>query len=544
MSRQYNDLTKEELVRLLQARDRRDATKFGLVWEANEIERDKALNDDFVTLDLNPTLSCGEGPWENLIIEGDNFDALRALKMAYNGKVKCIYIDPPYNTGNKDFVYNDRFVDREDSWRHSTWCEFMWQRLTLAKDLLREDGVIFVSIDDNEVAPLRLMMDRIFGADNWISSLIWKKSYGGGAKTKHILGLHEYVYCYAQSKNQLPEFWLPTDPDAEEKYYKFKDENFATRGPYRIKPLEATKSMDARPNLVFAIKAPDGTEIWPKRQWWWSKERVEESLSKNELHFIKTPKGWSISYKQYLIKDDGEERGVKPFSLIDGIYTQQGTDDLRKLFDGEVVLQFPKPVALIEKLINIASNKDDLILDFFAGSGTTAHAVLKLNQEDGGHRRFILVSSRENTEAEPEKNLCRDVCARRVRRVIEGYADTPGTGGSFAYLRAERLEPGRILEIDHARVWSALQLMHLQAIQPWNKAAYHWAGTEDAALLYVPEYTPSLIPTLREKITESGAVVLYSWQPGLLRTQIRAAHVQHESIPEALMRKFGLRRGA
>ena len=154
--RNYSDLNKTELIQLLEARDRRDATRFGLVWEANEIERDKALNQDFVALDLDRELSCGGAPWKNLIIEGDNFDALRYLRMTFAGRVKCIYIDPPYNTGNKDFVYNDRYVDKEDLWRHSKWCEFMFQRLTLAKDLLRQDGVIVVSIDDNEVFDNRL----------------------------------------------------------------------------------------------------------------------------------------------------------------------------------------------------------------------------------------------------------------------------------------------------------------------------------------------------------------------------------------------------
>ena len=140
--RNYSDLTKTELVQLLQARDRRDATRFGLVWEANEIDRDKALNQDFVALDLDRKISCGAAPWKNLIIEGDNFDALRYLRMTFAGRVKCIYIDPPYNTGNKDFVYNDRFVDKEDLWRHSKWCEFMFQRLTLAKDLAASDTTL------------------------------------------------------------------------------------------------------------------------------------------------------------------------------------------------------------------------------------------------------------------------------------------------------------------------------------------------------------------------------------------------------------------
>jgi adenine-specific DNA-methyltransferase len=183
----YRDLTKEQLVELLEARDRK---KFGLVWERDAIEADRALNEDFVVLDAVPELHAGAGPFENLIIEGDNFDGLRALRGAYAGKVKCLCIDPPYNTGNRDFVYNDRFVDKDHAWRHSLWLEFMHRRLTLAKDLLAPDGAIFVHIDDNEIFHLGLLMNEVFGEENFVANVIWKKSYGGGSKAKHFVGLH------------------------------------------------------------------------------------------------------------------------------------------------------------------------------------------------------------------------------------------------------------------------------------------------------------------------------------------------------------------
>jgi len=162
LSSRYDHLNKEELLRLLEAREQRDATRFGLVWEANEIDRDKALNNDFVALDLVQKQSVGAAPWRNLIIEGDNYDALRYLRMTFAGQVKCILIDPPYNTGNGDFIYNDRFVSKEDSWRHSTWLEFMYRRLTLARDLLREDGVLFVHIGEDEVQRLGCLLDKVF----------------------------------------------------------------------------------------------------------------------------------------------------------------------------------------------------------------------------------------------------------------------------------------------------------------------------------------------------------------------------------------------
>jgi adenine-specific DNA-methyltransferase len=197
MARQdYRDLTKEQLIALLEARDRK---KLGLVWERDAIEQDRALNADFVALEEVPELTVGADTRENLIIEGDNFDALRALRIAYAGQVKCIYIDPPYNTGNRDFVYNDRFVDKDHSWRHSLWIEFMHQRLTLARDLLAQDGAIFVSIDDNEIFHLGMLMNEVFGENNFVANVIWQKRYSVANDHKTICPLHDYVLVYRQS---------------------------------------------------------------------------------------------------------------------------------------------------------------------------------------------------------------------------------------------------------------------------------------------------------------------------------------------------------
>ena len=185
------------MLRLLEARDQRDATRFGLVWEANEIERDKALNNDFVALDLVQKQSVGAAPWRNLIIEGDNYDALRYLRMTFAGQVKCILIDPPYNTGNDDFIYNDRFVSKEDSWRHSTWLEFMYRRLTLARDLLREDGVLFVHIGEDEVQRLGCLLDKVFPGRK-VGTFVWRTRSGANDSKEYFRSIdHEYVLCYA-----------------------------------------------------------------------------------------------------------------------------------------------------------------------------------------------------------------------------------------------------------------------------------------------------------------------------------------------------------
>jgi len=377
----------------------------------------------------------------NVFIEGDNLEVLKLLFKPYFGRVKLIYIDPPYNTG-QDFVYPDNYADPlktylqisgqvdaegnlltsnpETSGRyHSTWLSMMYPRLFLARQLLSDDGAILVSIDDHEMHHLRILMNEVFGEENRVECFIWKKSYGGGAKEKYAVTQHEYVLLFAKDLSGIEELWLPPDAAAEARYYKYQDEKFETRGPYRVKPLEATKSMDRRPNLVYAIPSPKGGEVWPKRQWWWGKERTTVALKNNELVFTGEGDNVSVSYKQYLRDENGEARGAKPFSVIDGIYTQQGTADLVELF-GESVIQFPKPVALIKKLINIGTTADEghIVLDFFAGSGTTAQAVLELNREDGGNRKFVLVQLPEPT-GNPKYPAITDIGKERIRRVIQ-----------------------------------------------------------------------------------------------------------------------------
>ncbi|MBS1787399.1 MAG: site-specific DNA-methyltransferase [Acidobacteria bacterium] len=417
------------------------------------------------TLEFDPKLSVlgkGEKPSldGNLIIEGDNLLALKALLPTHAGRIKCIYIDPPYNTGDEGWVYNDKLnqpqfkewigqtvgKEGEDATRHDKWCCMMYPRLQLLRELLRDDGVIFISIDDNEIASLCFLLDEIFGAENRIERLIWKKSYGGGAKERHIVTLHEYVLCYAKDINRIEALELSPDPDAVERYYKYQDSKSDVRGPYRLKPLEATKSMGERKNLVYPILLPEGGEVWPQRQWWWSQERTLKALENDEIVFTQTKQGVSVSYKQYLKDEHGEERGAKLFSIIDGIYTQEGTSDLREVFDGKLALQFPKPVRLIKKLLELVTEGDDIILDSFAGSATTGHAVLSLNQEDGGDRKFVLVQMPFDTK-ENEKdgfNICQKITAERVRRVIKGYSyktnggkqqKVEGLGGSFSYVR-------------------------------------------------------------------------------------------------------------
>ncbi|MEN9311650.1 MAG: hypothetical protein RLY77_1775 [Pseudomonadota bacterium] len=530
----YEHLEKEDLIRLLQRRDAQ--RQLGLVWERDEIDADAALNEDYVALELDATLSHGSAPWGNLIIEGDNFDALRALRMSHKGAIRCIYIDPPYNTGNRDFVYNDRFVDKTHRFRHSLWLEFMYRRLQLAKELLADDGVIFVSIDDNELFRLGMLMDRVFGEDNWIQTLIWKKAYGGGAKTKHVIGLHEYVLCFSKNKSLIGRIELPPDPKVL-RYYKFRDDKFERRGPYRLQPL-ATNSMDTRENLRYAIPYQD-EEIWPLKQWQWSQERAMTALANDELVFTKKSGEWAVNYKQYLRDESGEERGAKPYSIVEGPYTQEGTAEVRDIFGDGKAFSFPKPSGLIAHLISYMPY-DALVLDFFAGSGTTAHAVAKLNAEDGGNRKFILVSSTEATEDQPDKNLCRDVCAQRVRRVLGGYTNAKGQqveglGGGFAYLRARRIARHRLaLKLEHPDIWNTLQLIHALPVSAWPGSGF--AQTDGIA--YLADFRAASLRLLHAWLPQASVnAVLYCWSPE--RLQGVASHLDVRPIPQQLRERFG-----
>jgi len=393
---------------------------------------------------------------ENLIIEGDNLNVLKLLQKAYLGKVKMIYIDPPYNTGN-DFIYPDNYaeslqtyleytgqVDTEgrkfgtntdtDGRFHSRWMNMMYPRLYLARNLLRDDGIIFISIDDFEYENAKRICDEIFGEENFLENIIWKKRYGGGAKEKFLVSVHEYILCYARNIDLIEPLFVPQSQESIDRYYTLKDDNFEQRGPYRTHPLEATKSMGERKNLIFPIPAPDGTQVLPKRQWLWSRERVAESLSKGEIAFLKDKDGnWSVHTKQYLKDVDGSVRQSKAFSIIDDVYTQHGTNEIIDLFGDAQLFPFPKPSKLLLPLLHLAASEpDSIILDFFSGSGSLAHAILELNKQDNGNRKFILVQLPEPTRVKKDdnswvetsawkagfKNIA-DITKERVRRIIK-----------------------------------------------------------------------------------------------------------------------------
>jgi adenine-specific DNA-methyltransferase len=541
MADNYDDYSREQLLRLLRERDRRP--RFGLVWERDEIAHDLSANNDFVAPDWDAQLSHGDAPQENLIIEGDNFDALRFLRMTHAGRIKCIYIDPPYNTGNRDFIYNDRFVDKEDSYRHSKWLEFMYRRLELAKELLTEDGVIFVSIDDNEVFHLGLLMEQVFGVSNFLACIAWEKRYTRSNNAKLFYSLKDWIIVFRASPalatiketRTLKADANYTNPD--------HDPNGAWMTTSYVNP--ATK--EKRPNLVYPITSPRGAEVrHPTHAWKYAKDEHERHKDESRLWWGQNNDAIYPRLKLYL----EEAKPMVPvdlWSYEDSGTTDEGGNELKEIF-GEAVFDNPKPTRLIERILRIATQPGDIVLDFFAGSGTTAHAVLKLNEEDNGRRRFILVSSTEATPEAPDKNLCRDVCAERVRRVMAGYTNkkgqaVQGLGGGFAYLRCRRIPAATVFRgIQHAEVWTALQLIHDVALTPYQAdSALQTANGRRGLVIYLPKLNDAVLDALQSAIHAAGQAVVYSWQPALLAQRLSDPRLAFEPIPAFLVNRFGAR---
>ncbi len=385
---------------------------------------------------------------KNLFIEGDNLEALKLLQETYLGKVKMIYIDPPYNTGN-DFVYEDDFAEnREDFFLksnqkdeegnrlvanqesngrfHSDWLTMMSMRLRLSRNLLSDDGIIFISIDEVEASNLKLMADEIFGVQNFIEQVAWKNKYGSGALTKGFANVHEYILVY--TKGNFSSVAAPLDED-QKSAYKLKDEKYEIRGGYITQPL-ATNSKDERVNLQYPI-FHNGHEIRPEKQWIWSQERFQKAYDNNEVVINAKDGKFSVRIKQYLKDENGVERLGKPISLLNGPFNQDGTKEIHELF-GRPVFGFPKPTKLIEYFISFVVNedtsKDFVVLDFFSGSCSSAQAVMQLNAKDGGNRKFIMVQLPEVCEDKSEAfkagyKTIAEISKERIRRAGKKVAE-------------------------------------------------------------------------------------------------------------------------
>lgn len=482
----------EVLIALGEIESELNAKKYGLVWERHEEAVDVQMRDNIPVFtecaDKEITTTTGG---VNFLLEGDNLHSLRLLEKTHAGRIDYIYIDPPYNTGSSDFRYDDSIVIKEDGYRHSKWISFINERLLIAKCLLSEDGLIFISIDDHEVAPLTLLCNEIFGEDNHVETVIWKNKYGAGAKTVGFISVHEYILCY--SNRNISD--LTSELDAEsQSAYKKKDEKFDSRGGFLTQPLMTT-SLGDRPNLMYPIEY-NGDIIHPRKQWVWSKERLLAAIENNEVEFNKQKDGtYSVRAKKYLIDENGDMRRGKPLSIMNGPFTQDGTKEIREIFGSENVFKFSKPSELIRHFISFAVNgnlkKDATILDFFAGSGTTAQAVMEQNRRDGGNRRFILCTNNEN-------NICEEVTYERIKRVIEGYGDTEGIPTNLKYYRTDFVSKDsdsltdelldhikEMIQLEHGINLDGSQYLLVLTDEEADALEQHWDEYKDVKALYV-----------------------------------------------------------
>ncbi len=399
----------------------------------------------FRLLEPVPELSCGTADSGNLIVQGDNLHALKALLPRYAGQVKCIYIDPPYNTGNESWVYNDNVNSPEiRRWlgevvgkegetldRHDRWLSMMYPRLVLLRQFLREDGAIFVSIDDNEVATLRLLMDEIFGSKNFIATILWQKIFSPKNSARHLSEDHDYIVVYAFKA----DIWMPRLlPRSEDATARYKNPDGDSRGPWASGDLQARNYYSEG---TYPITCPSGRVIpGPGKGMYWRVSKLNFERLDQEGRIWWGESGNNMPrLKRYLsdVKD-----GIVPQTMWfhkDVGHTQEAKKELLELVDfntSDDVFITPKPTRLIQRILQIATDEDSLILDSFAGSGTTGHAVLKQNAEDGGSRQFIMV--------EMDEGIARNVTAERMKRVTTGYSNPKGTvveglGGGFQYCR-------------------------------------------------------------------------------------------------------------
>ena len=388
------------------------AKKYGLVFEEHREEIDEVLATHTPVLTEDGSLFIDNGGQMNFLIEGDNLASLQLLEKTHKGKIDLIYIDPPYNTGKKDFVYDDVFVDKTDLFKHSKWLSFMAVRLEIAKTLLSEKGTIFISIDDGEQAVLRQLCDSIFGENNFVANCIWEKKFSPQNDARWLSDNHDFVILYAKNK----EKWKPNLLNrTEEMNARYSNPDDDPRGPWASSDFSARTFSESG---NYPITTPSGRVIIPSdsRSWITNEETFKQLVSEGRIWFGKT--GSNVPrIKTYLSE-------VQQGSVCKTIWfrsevgdTQEGTRDLKQVFEGKGVFTSPKPLKLLQRVLELATTQESIILDFFAGSGTTGHAVMKLNAEDGGNRRFILCTNNEN-------NICREVTYERIKRVIdkEGYA--------------------------------------------------------------------------------------------------------------------------
>ena len=444
--------------------------EYGFKWVGKNAARREAARPINKTLRPCPEESVDWENTQNLYIEGDNLEVLKLLQKSYLGKVKMIYIDPPYNTGN-DFVYRDDFAMDKDGYDraagnvdelgnrfrknadgnarfHSDWCSMIYERLLVSRSLLSEDGVIFISIDDNEVANLKKICDEVLGESNFVAKFDWRKKTGAN-DAKDIAVVTESILLYTKNRNTTLELkmWRRDEDSINADRYKFEDEFVDVRGRFYYDTLDRG-GLQYSDSMNFGIEAPDGGIIYPNGRdsfvndgwiWKWSKDKVKWGIENKFLEFVKSNKSkgsaYTIKYKVYqLVDNEGnirETSGRAYMNLITEPINQVGNSEMKAIFNNKTPFSNPKPIGLIQYLFNTIKSRNATILDFFSGSATTAHAVMQLNADDGGNRKFIMVQLPEETDEKSEaykagyKNIC-EIGKERIRRAGKKIKEEAG----------------------------------------------------------------------------------------------------------------------
>ena len=564
---------KADLIGLL-----RSHKKYGLVWEEKKEDVEERLREQLPILTEvkeRAIISSETDAPNHILIEGDNLEALTALSYSHEGKIDVIYIDPPYNTGNKDFVYNDSYVDSEDNYRHSKWLSFMHKRLKIAKRLLSDRGVIFISIDDNEQANLKLLCDEIMGIDNFSGDISWQRSYSPRNDSKGISNEKEHLLVYSRINPWIPNP-LPRTAEMDSKYKNPDNDHTPWTSSDAFAPSAATHQ-----GMVYAIQHPfTGKMVYPYKGACWplqqdnmlvemnkwvpykyeylddDQERadvcgvsieeirkgipaivlaipVEEAKVKAEELYNKGP--WPKFYftnkgkggfrrKTYLTKVGGKiVTNLWPYSEVG--HTDEAKKEIATIFSGAKPFDTPKPSRLIKRIIQIASTNNSIILDFFAGSGTTLHATMQLNAEDGGNRQCILVTNNEN-------KICEEVTYQRNKRVINGYTtpkgeEVPGlTRNTLRYYKTELMSREHFPRLMRELIAKATGLLcikeDLYTEQPMfgryktnpKTIRYFADDKKQMLIIYREEFIPEIVEEIKGMDFGKGKLKIYLYSPG------------------------------
>lgn len=527
--------------------------KYGLVWEdkPEEVVEDCKRNVPILRLKerkkgIDPVVITDKSKDENILIEGDNYHALSVLNYTHKGKIDVIYIDPPYNTGSDGFIYNDKFVDKEDAFRHSKWISFMEKRLELSRDLLKKSGVIFISIDDNEQSSLRMLCDGIFGQENFITTLIWQKKYSPQNDAKYFSDMHDFILVYAKKKNSSSESggWkINLLERTEEQNARYSNPDNDKRGDWKSSDL-LVKTYSAK--YDYEIITPANRKVTPPkgRCWRVSREKYDEMVMDNRIWFGKN--GDSIpSIKRFLSE---VQQGIVPSTIWfrDEVGDNQEASQELKDVLGFIAFDNPKPTRLIQRILALSTKKDSLVLDFFAGSGTTASAVLNTNSIDGGDRRFILCTNNEN-------NICESVTYERIKRLISGYKNQKGSQveglvGNLRYYKTDLVDIEKLHHTpDQAKVkltYQAGEMVGLRENTLNEVEKNDWwqifEGAGKTTAIYFKEDKEKLqdLVDLLEKKKQPAALYIFSWGKNEYKSEYSSANIRVEDIPEPILEVY------